>query len=73
MIQAKNSSAPVGWLRGLGEISAYGGISKRTVQRWIVSGKLKVKYLSQKKIVCRPQEVDKCIEAVSQDFEVRNA
>jgi len=73
----KNSTdkniAPVGWLRNLGEMAAYGGVSRRTIQRWIESGKLKARYLSQKKIVCRPSDLDKCIEAVSQEFEVRNA
>ena len=73
MKKSNVSPAPVGWLSGLESIASYGGISKRTVQRWIQSGKLKVRYLSEKKLVARPQDVDKAIESVSQDFESRTA
>jgi len=65
--------APVGWLNGLQGIAQYGGVSRRSVQRWIESGKLKVRKISHKKLVARPADVDRCIEALSQEFEVRNA
>jgi len=65
-----NRNSIPGWIGTQQAIADYAGVSKRTVQRWITDGTLKVRHLSAKKIVCRPADVDKAVKAVSDRYEM---
>jgi len=58
------------WLGSIDEIAHYGGVGRRTVDAWIASGALHVRRLSKRKLLCKPEDVDSCIEAESKRMEV---
>ena len=63
------STAP-GWLGNQQAMSEYGGVSKRTIQRYITEGILQVRHLSAKKIICRPSDVDRALKIVADRYEM---
>lgn len=60
----------IGWLGSLEEMAQNGGVSKRTIGRWIADGTLKVRRLSAKKIVCRPEDISRAIQKVADRYEM---
>jgi predicted site-specific integrase-resolvase len=60
--------APV-WLGSLAEIGDYARQSRRTIQRWIAKGDLRVRRLSAKSIICKTSDVDAAIRAIATRFE----
>lgn len=63
-------STPVGWLGGYKSIARHAGVSPRTVCRWISEGQLKVRRLSARKILCRPADVDRAVQALCDAYEM---
>ena len=58
-----------GWLKGGQGISLYANVSFRTAQNWIASGRLPVRRLSARLIMCKPEDVDAFIESEAHRFE----
>jgi predicted site-specific integrase-resolvase len=58
-----------GWLKGGQGIARYADVSFRTAQNWIASGRLPVRRLSARLIMCKPEDVDAFIESEAQRFE----
>jgi predicted site-specific integrase-resolvase len=62
-----------GWLGSYEEMAAYAGCSKRSISRWINEGDLKVRRLSSRKVICLPKDIDRCLIAISDRYEMEGA
>jgi hypothetical protein len=58
-----------GWLKGGQGIARYADVSFRLAQNWIASGRLPVRRLSARLIMCKPEDVDAFIESEAHRFE----
>lgn len=67
---SERSKAPVGWLGSYAAMAQYAGVSKRMIARWINHGDLQVRHLSARKVLCRPSDLDKCIENLAGQYEL---
>jgi predicted site-specific integrase-resolvase len=67
-MNALTPTAPV-WLGSLAEIADYARQSRRTIQRWIAKGDLRIRRLSAKSIICKTSDVDAAIRAIATRFE----
>ena len=70
-MEKQNTQAPVGWLGSYEEMGLYCGRSKRTIAGWVSSGRLRVKRLSSRCVMCRPADLDRCIQDLADEFEMR--
>lgn len=59
-----------GWIGNADQMAAYAGCSKRQITRYIADKKLKVRHLSKRKIVCLPKDIDQCLMAVADAYEM---
>lgn len=62
-----------GWLGSYQQMADYAGHSPRTIARWIAEGKLKVRHLGKRKVVCLPKHIDQCIESLADRYEMEAA
>jgi|GEM_PF-1394161 len=67
-MNASNTSN--GWLGNYKQMAEYAGCSQRTVCRWISDGRLQVRRLSSRKVMCRPSDMDKCIQNLADSYEM---
>jgi|GEM_PF-1543332 len=64
-----NTIPPATWLKGARGLSEYSGVSFRTAQKWIASGRLHVKRLSPRLLLVKASDVDSFIEDESERYE----
>ncbi len=63
----KLSSQP--WLGGIKAIADFCGVSPRTVARWIEEGKIPVRRFSARKILARPDDVNRALNEICAQYE----
>lgn len=69
----KAHTPPTGWIGNADQMAVYAGVSKRSIVRWIAEGRLKVRHLSKRKIVCRPADLDRAIASIADAYEMEGS
>ncbi|MDA3875251.1 MAG: helix-turn-helix domain-containing protein [Kiritimatiellae bacterium] len=57
-----------GWLKGPSGIAEYAGISERTAQNWLASGRIPCRRMNQRLVLVRPKDVDTFIERKAEEY-----
>jgi|GEM_PF-1988448 len=53
-----------GWLRGIPALSAYCGLSRRTISRMLAEGKLPHRRLGHRSVIFRIRDIDRTLERI---------